>query len=413
MRGDDKVSDLNFDDQLPASRESRARGCGPALLLLLLITCVVLGAASFLIYRWQTALAVQGLGLTDAAPDLGLGERLALQIRLANGIQALDNMVERPAGDVTLVISPGATADDVAAQLVDAGMIDDPELWVAFLHFHGLDRRLLAGQFTVNSQQTPRQLAFTVTQGSAQDTVISFLPGMRLEEMADYLAVVAPGAVDAADFLAIARRETPHDLSDYPFLASLSAGDSLEGFLLPDRYAVPPKAGAGYLIDQMLDNFDRQVTPEMRQAFGAQGLSLREAVIVASIVAREVLVEEERPLVASVYLNRIAATMPLQADPTAQYAAGFHPATNSWWKVPLSLADLRNNHPYNTYVIQGLPPGPIANPGLASLEAVAQPAPSDFLFFVLDCRNMAAGRHIFSVTYEEHLDNVQRCDLPE
>ena len=93
---------------------------------------------------------------------------------------------------------------------------------------------------------------------------------------------------------------------------------------------------------------------------------------------------EERPLIASVFLNRVHIDMPLQADPTVQYAVGYQQDHNSWWKVPLSLADLEYNHPYNTYVISGLPPGPIASPGLGSLQAIAEPAQTDFLFFVLD-----------------------------
>jgi UPF0755 protein len=101
--------------------------------------------------------------------------------------------------------------------------------------------------------------------------------------------------------------------------------------------------------------------------------------------------------------------MPLQADPTVQYSVGYQQANDSWWKVPLSLTDLETNHPYNTYVISGLPPGPIANPGLSSLQSVAEPANTNYLFFVLDCYADPEGRHVFSQTYEEHLVHVQKC----
>jgi UPF0755 protein len=172
---------------------------------------------------------------------------------------------------------------------------------------------------------------------------------------------------------------------------------------------LPPDADAAYLVNAMLQNFDRQVTPAMRQAYGAQGLSLREAVIVASIVQREAVAEEERPLIASVFLNRIGEGMHLQADPTVQYAVGFQPGNNSWWKSPLSLDDLRLDSPYNTYLYDGLPPGPIANPGRGALEAVAFPAETPFFFFVADCDAEGNDRHLFSITYDEHLANVARC----
>ena len=110
---------------------------------------------------------------------------------------------------------------------------------------------------------------------------------------------------------------------------------------------------------------------------------------------------------AAVFLNRLAAGMPLQADPTVQYALGFVEGT--WWKSPLSAADLQVNSPYNTYLVPALPPGPISNPGLASLLAVANPADVDYLFFVLDCAAATPGAHAFSVTYDEHLANVGRC----
>ena len=193
----------------------------------------------------------------------------------------------------------------------------------------------------------------------------------------------------------------------FGFLSSLPDGASLEGYLLPDRYAITAETTAPALIDLMLARFDEQVTPAMRQAYGALGLSLRDAVTLASIIEREAVLAEEKPLMAAVFLNRLATGMPLQADPTVQYALGFVDGT--WWKSPLSAADLQVNSPYNTYLIPALPPGPISNPSLVSLLAVANPADVDYLFFVLDCAAATPGAHAFSVTYEEHLANIARC----
>jgi UPF0755 protein len=297
----------------------------------------------------------------------------------------------------------------VVADLVAAGLVNEPELLRDYLRFYGLDSRLQAGSFTLSGEMSLEQLATTIADGSARDIVLGFLPGMRLEEMAEYLLVTSPANIDADEFLSIARRQAPFRMERFSFLAAVPNDATLQGYLAPGQYSVPPSADAAYLVNSMLRKFDTQVTPAIRQAFGARGLQLHEAVTLASIIEREAIHDDERPVVASVYLNRINDSMPLQADPTVQYAVGYQNDKNSWWKVPLSLSDLRLDHPYNTYVIGGLPPGPIANPGLASLQAVADPAETDYYFFVLDCLAASAGRHIFSRTFDEHLDNVQRC----
>ena len=349
-----------------------------------------------------------GIPLADADPDLSFVRRYMLQNYLAQNEAAL----HEPAGtsvDVPFLIPTGITADSVAADLAAAGLLNDPELFLNYLSYYGMDSRLQAGQYTLNGNLTVPHLARAISEGSAQDVVVSFLKGMRVEEMADYLAVTSPAEIDPAEFLALVRRERQFDLSPYSFLNSLGVDNTLEGYLFPGSYMVPADADAQYLVEDMLRNFDTQVTPAMRQAYGAQGLSLADAVILASIVERETPVDEERPRIASVYTNRILEEMPLQADPTVQFAIGFQVENQNWWKAPLYLSALTVQHPYTTYGISGLPPGPISNPGLASLQAIANPEETEFLFFVVDCESDPPGRHVFSRTYEEHLANVERC----
>jgi UPF0755 protein len=248
-----------------------------------------------------------------------------------------------------------------------------------------------------------------LTNAQAREITLRFIDGWRLEEMANYLRQTQPARIDADEFQAIAQRQRPFDLSRYDFLASLPPEATLEGYLFPDTYRVPLDADAAYLVDLFLTNFGNRVTPEMRQAFGAQGLSLREAVTLASIVHREAVVATERPLIAGVFLNRLHSNTLLQADPTVQYALNYQPEEQTWWKNPLFLEDLQIDSPYNTYLYMGLPPGPIASPGLDSLQAVANPTQTDFFFFVANCDGAVPGSHAFSVTYEEHLANVQKC----
>lgn len=392
----------------PPRLSSGRTGCLQGLVLVIVMLCVLLSAGLILTMRRQASIRDSGIRLSDADPDLNIVRRLMLQNYLAQNGEALS----APAGssaEVAFSIPAGAPADSVAADLSAAGLLNDPELFLNYLRFYGLDSRLQAGQYTLNGRLTVLQLVDSITEGSAKDVVISFLDGMRLEEMADYLAVTSPAEIDPVEFLALARRERRFDLSPYSFLNSLGVDNTLEGYLFPGTYMVSYDADAQFLIEEMLRTFDRQVTPAMRQAYGTQNLSLPEAVILASIVERETPVDEERPRIASVYTNRVRESMRLQADPTVQYAVGYQDANQNWWKVPLFLADLELNHPYNTYVIDGLPPGPIANPGLASLQAVAEPEQTDYLFFVLDCESDPPGRHVFSRTFEEHLAHVQRC----
>jgi UPF0755 protein len=179
--------------------------------------------------------------------------------------------------------------------------------------------------------------------------------------------------------------------------------DDVEGFLFPDTYQLGPGMTADDVVAMMVNNFQDRVDSGYLDAFRAKGLTPYEAVSLASIVERESALPEERPLIASVFFNRLALAIPMQADPTVQYALGRQP-DGTWWKAPLTEDDLRIDSPYNTYLYAGLPPGPIGNPGLASLESVAHPADTAFLFFRATCDG--SGRHVFATTYEEHVQNA-------
>lgn len=389
------------------SRPSR-RLMWAARLAILFLAVASCATASFLLYaRWRGA-ALGGRILVEGGdPALSAAEHAYLSAYLSARAEDLARPVGDGVGPTTFVINPGETANDVATNLQAAGLIDDVRLFLNYLQFYGLDSQLEAGTFRVGPEMTVADLAVRLTQAHAEEIELRFLEGWRAEEMAAYLSVTAPAAINADEFLAIVQRSRPFDLGAYDFLAVLPPAATLEGFLFPDTYRVPLDADASYLVDLMVSTFGRRVTPEMREAYAVNGLSLREAVTLASIVERETPLPEERPLVAAVFYNRLTAGMRLQADPTVQYAVGYHAATESWWKSPLSEADLNLDSPYNTYQVEGLPPGPIANPGLAALEAVARPAVTNALYFVADCGR--EGAHLFSETYEEHLLNVQRC----
>lgn len=347
--------------------------------------------------------------LDEGDPGLNAWERLFLQSYLASRSEALS----APAGEgnlpVAFTVTPGETAQDIADNLASSGLLRETTLFRRYVRFHGLDSKLEAGEHLLTPQMTIPELATSLGEALAQESVVRFVEGWRWEEMADHLAASPVANIDAAEFGAIVLREKAFDTSRYDFLASLPADTTLEGFLFPDTYRLPLDAGANDLVSAMLENFGGRVTPAMRQSFGMQGLTLREAITLASIVEREAVVPEERGTIASVFYNRLANSMKLEADPTVQYALGLQEEPGIWWKSPLYLEDLRLDSPFNTYVVAGLPPGPIANPGLSSLQAVANPPETAFLFFVADCRATVPGSHLFALTFDEHLANVERC----
>ncbi|OUC09003.1 hypothetical protein RY27_05590, partial [Litorilinea aerophila] len=194
------------------------------------------------------------------------------------------------------------------------------------------------------------------------------------------------------------------------FLQGRPAGASLEGYLFPNTYEIPAVDGrAEDLLIRQLDTFAAQVVPAYEEAVaaGATDLALYEVLTLASIVEREAVVPAERPAIAGVYLNRLAAGMKLEADPTVQYAMGYQPETGQWWKTPVFLEEYAGvDSPYNTYLYEGLPPGPIASPGLDSVRAVLYPEAHDYLYFV--ALPDGSGRHVFANTFEEHAENVRR-----
>jgi UPF0755 protein len=184
----------------------------------------------------------------------------------------------------------------------------------------------------------------------------------------------------------------------------LPLGSSLEGFLFPATYTLPADAPADELINRMLQNFNAQVTDQMKADAAKQGLTLYQAVTLASIVEREAVVADERPLIAGLYLNRLRKSMTLDADPTVQYPLGNTRDPATWWPQ-ISVDDYRNvNSPYNTYLNPGLPPGPIANPGLSSIRAVIYPQASEYLYFRATCTG--DGRHKFAATLAEQQANA-------
>jgi UPF0755 protein len=339
---------------------------------------------------------------------------------LAAYLAANREAMERPAAatphPMQFVVQPGSTARTIAENLQNAGLIGDARLFEAYVRVNGLAEDLQAGAYTLSPSMTLSEIANTLQHAVAPSIRLTIPEGWRLEQTADSLS--ASGVVVGAEYRKLASDPTWRPTSDgggagpnaYGFLDSRPAGATLEGYLYPDTYElVKERASAQDLLRRQLDNFARLAAPAYEQAVagGELRLSLHQVVTLASIVEREAVLDDERPVIAGVYLNRLAKKMKLDADPTVQYAMGYQAASGQWWKTPVSLDEYGQvESPYNTYLHDGLPPGPIASPGIASIRAVLHPAQHDYLYFV--ALPDGSGRHAFSRTYEEHLENVRR-----
>jgi UPF0755 protein len=300
-------------------------------------------------------------------------------------------------GDVKLTIETGESVASIISKLWEAGLISNPGVFRSYLQYTGLDTSLKAGNYTLSSAMSPIEISQAIQTSISADITLTILPGWRLEEIANTLP--SSGFTTTAEEF---YQDTHTDLPGYSFSGCLTS-HSLEGYLFPGSYTVPRGTSISDLLPQILMNFDAQVTSEMRQGFTSQGLDLCQAITLASIVQREAVLDDEMPTIASVFYNRLRAGSVLASDPTVQYALGYNSSQETWWTNPLSSADLQVDSPYNTYLYPGLPPGPISNPGLAALQAVAFPAQTTYFYFRAACDG--SGWHVFAETYDEHLAN--------
>jgi UPF0755 protein len=335
-------------------------------------------------------------------PDLSPAEAAALGTYLSLNQGSLSARASADSTPITFEVAAGQSASDVADALYAAGLITDTTLFRYYLRYYGLDSQLEAGVYDLSPDMTIPEIALALTHAGQSDIEFRATEGWRREQMADAINADLELPFTGADFLAA----TGPGVALPEFLATeLPPGASLEGFLFPDTYRLPQGAVAGDLVQRMLANFEDRVTVQMRADAAARGLTLFQVVTLASIVEREAAIPDERPVIASVYLNRLAIGMNLQADPTVQYAMGYQPDAGQWWNLALTQDDYHAvDSPYNTYLYLGLPPGPIANPGLDAIEAAIYPAETDYLYLRAACDG--SGRHNFAVTFEEHVANA-------
>ena len=283
----------------------------------------------------------------------------------------------------------------IANNLQHLGLIRDATALVDYLIYTGLDTSIQIGTYELSPAMSIVDIAHELQDSTPAEVTFVVLPGWRMEEIAASLPTSGLSATPE-QFLDVAR--DPHNLDSMPEAVST------EGFLFPDTYILPRATNAEGLVGALTRNFSLHLTTDLTEGFSRQNLSVYQAVTLASIVEREAIKDEEAPQIASVYINRLNIGMKLDADPTVQYALGFNPIQGNWWTNPLSAADLHVGSPYNTYDNAGLPPGPISNPGLNALQAVAFPAQTPYYYFRARCDG--SGLHVYAETIEEQIANA-------
>ncbi len=383
-------------------------------ILLVLVATLVVGGA--MVYGYQLAFppnqqqlaAIQipqiDLGQCGTPGESGLDPvDLAYAFQLDQYKDLLDKPASNDKGEVNFIVAEGELPADVATRLEREGLIENADAFLLLLKCRHAAERIQAGDHIMRRNMTMDEVALSLQRGTTRGVNIIIRPGWRAEQIAEYLDTVNLPQFDKEEFLRIVRQGT----ADFAFLQDRQrdAAPGLEGFLFPDTYEVLQGITTEQLVSRLLYEFDQRVTPEMRAKAGEQGLTLQEAITLASIVERETVKPEEAPVIASVYLNRLREKTYLNADPTVQYAIGYVPETKQWWKTPVTLEEYqRVDSPYNTYLHEGLPPGPIAAPSLNSIQAVLEPAQTDYFYFLA----MGDGGHVFARTLEEQNANLAK-----
>jgi len=298
---------------------------------------------------------------------------------------------EESAGkEVQFTIAPGMTAAQVAQELEELKLIRNAWAFRILASQQQVDSKLLAGQYHLNPYLTPQEIIDKIMEGPEVPTVKVTIPeGYTTAQIIDTLVKNGLGTKEEYE------QVIANEPFEYAFLADIPPGAShLDGFLFPDTYFFDPKATPKENINRMLERFEQEITPEVMTRLAEMNFTVREWVNLASIVEREAGKDEDRPIIAGIFLNRLEMGMALQSCATIQYILG----TN---KYVLSLEDIQIESPYNTYKYPGLPPGPISSPGHASLQAVLNSQETNYLYFLAT----PSGETIYARTHEEHLRN--------
>lgn len=311
---------------------------------------------------------------------------------LAFGTTAVMQRSDRDAKEnIYMTVKSGTTASEISERLTQLGVIDSRFRFWWLMKLQGDAGKFKTGTYAFKPHMDEQAVLDKLVAGDTTIVKFTIPEGFGVKEIAKRLA--DEGLVDEQDFLEKAKTYAPYD-----YMKKLpNERYAAEGYLFPDTYEIQSDVTPELIMKMMTQDFDSRLTPAMRQQAASMGLSIHDLVTLASLVEKEARYDEDRPIIAQVFLKRLQMGMPLQSDTTLQYLmAG--PKEN------VSIADTKIDSPYNTYQHEGLPPGPIASPGMKAINAVLHPAATDYLYFVAD----HDGHNHYAKTYEEHLAIVEQ-----
>jgi len=290
---------------------------------------------------------------------------------------SLSSVNQKDKEPVIFIVQKGDGVKAIASKLSQQGIIRSSTAFFIFVKLQGIERDLQAGDYRLTKSMTTPEVARELTHGIL-DVWVTILEGWRNEEIAIKLAKDLD--IPESEFLKVAR----------------------EGYMFPDTYLIPKDASASAISDLFIANFNKKVTPKMLEDIKKTGLTTDEIVVLASIIEKEGKTQEDRPVIAGILYNRLKEDMPLQVDATLQYSLGYDSSEKTWWRKGIADADKKINSPYNTYKYIGLPPRPIANPGLDALMAAIYPKETSYMYYIHD----AKGLPHYARTFEEHTQNI-------
>ena len=364
----------------------------------LILAAMVFFTCVYSLIIWLPSSTTHIFGEPD--PGLDTSQRILLSARLLIRRKNLITHLELGDHPITFSIDPDQSARVVAEKLVTMGIIPDADSLIDYWLYKGLDRLIQTGVYLIQPDTTPLSIAINLVNNSPEEIHFAFLAGWRIEEIENLLYTTGIFSHDVGFHEA-----EKSSLSDC-FPPELGTLTSIEGFLFPGAYKLPKNLLPEEILCSFSEKFFESIPPNYEELVNEQGLTFYEAVILASIIQREIINAEEAPIIAGIFINRLNAHMPLQSDPTVQYAIASDMEHINWWKSPLETDDLQIDSLYNTYINKGFPPSPICNPDINSLLAIASPKRTNYLYFRASCDQSST--HIFSETYQQHVEAA--CD---
>jgi UPF0755 protein len=278
------------------------------------------------------------------------------------------------------VVEPGESLDTIINHLASNDLIRNRVVFYLIVKQMNIETKIQAGDFRISPSMDARAIAEELTHGTL-DIWVTIPEGLRKEEIAEIIS--EKFAIPESEFNALAK----------------------EGYLYPDTYLIPKSPNAQKIIDILTKTFDEKFTDEMKAKMQKKGMTINQVVTLASILEREAFGDSDRQQIANILYRRWQEDYPLQVDATVQYVLGYQADEKRWWKKSLTLNDLKIKSPYNTYVVTGLPPGPIASPGIAAMQAVLNAdANTPYFFYIHDSKGVTH----YAKTSEEHEANIQK-----